>query len=223
MLLMIVGTPIIVICLYVYILTQRKLPQFISFEDRGKRGEYLAFKEISGIEQGERILNNLFIPLDPNNKDNMDFTEVDLLLINSSGIYVIESKNYTGWIFGSEKDNYWTKTYYNKKYKFFRQNSGHIKAIMNALNLYDSNLIKSIIVFSNHCELKDVRWHSPNVSIVKRFELRNKIISYMTRRVFTIEDVDRIYQTLLKYTYVNQDIIGGHASYVNRAKAGNWH
>jgi hypothetical protein len=194
--------------------------------DKGKRGEYLAFREISGIEQGERILNNLFIPVDSNNNSNRDFTEIDLILINSSGLYVIESKNYKGWIFGNEKDNYWTKTYYNEKYKFnnpIRQNNGHIKAIMNALNLHDNNLIKSIIVFSNHCELKDVRWHSANVSIVKRFELRNKIISYMTRRVLTNEDVDRIYQTLLKYTYVNQDTIANHASYVNRAKAGNWH
>lgn len=46
-------------------------------------------------------------------------TEVDLIYINTSGIYVIESKNYSGWIFGDFKQKYWTQTFKTEKHKFY--------------------------------------------------------------------------------------------------------
>lgn len=35
--------------------------------------------------------------------------EIDLIMISETGIYVFESKNYSGWIFGDEKQRYWTQ------------------------------------------------------------------------------------------------------------------
>ena len=38
-------------------------------------------------------------------------TEIDLLMIHEKGIFVFESKNYSGWIFGSEDQLKWTQCF----------------------------------------------------------------------------------------------------------------
>lgn len=78
-----------------------------------------------------------------------------MILIHESGIYVFESKNYGGWIFGDERQHYWTQTLplgrgrsqKNRFYNPIRQNKGHIKWLSNYLNL-DTKFFYSYIVFS---------------------------------------------------------------------------
>ena len=41
--------------------------------------------------------------------------QVDHLLVSKFGVFVVETKNYQGWIYGSEKDPKWTQTIYRKK------------------------------------------------------------------------------------------------------------
>ena len=70
--------------------------------DIGRYGESLTEVELKksaifGMEG--KILRNLYVP-----KDNGETTEIDVLFICSKGILVIESKNYSGWIFGNEDD-----------------------------------------------------------------------------------------------------------------------
>ena len=43
-------------------------------------------------------------------RDDGETTEIDVLMLHTSGIYVFESKNYSGWIFGDEKSKTWTQT-----------------------------------------------------------------------------------------------------------------
>ena len=45
---------------------------------------------------------NLYIP-----KGDGTTIEIDLLLVDTTSIYVIESKNSSGWIFGDEKSKNW--------------------------------------------------------------------------------------------------------------------
>ena len=56
--------------------------------DLGERGEFNIFKSLLNIKPSIRILIDLYIPTS-NNKT----TQIDLLFIHSTGIYVIESKN----------------------------------------------------------------------------------------------------------------------------------
>lgn len=79
-----------------YKVNQSYAPIYKIDQDLGTTGEYLIFACINGMEPGERILNNLYIP---RSQEVGNMTEVDLVYINTSGIYVIESKNYSGWIF----------------------------------------------------------------------------------------------------------------------------
>ena len=76
-------------------------------------------------------------------------TEIDVLMLHRTGIYVLESKNYSGWIFGNEKDASWTQTLPNKDKNHFynpvRQNKTHIMWLNEMLG---NDMSTSIIVFS---------------------------------------------------------------------------
>lgn len=72
----------------------------------GRRGEKLTERELRLVRflgRDGKILRNVYIP-----KENGETSEIDVLYITQKGIFVIESKNYSGWVFGSEKNYQWT-------------------------------------------------------------------------------------------------------------------
>lgn len=120
----------------------------------GKLGEKKVKKILSHLDPNHYIvLNDLYVP-----KGDQQTSQIDHLVISSCGIFIIETKNYKGWIFGSEDSQYWKQVIYKKKsniYNPIRQNAGHIQAIKNYLgNVMDEIPIYSIIVFTNKANLK---------------------------------------------------------------------
>ena len=106
MLLILMPIMFIIICYCLSALAYRKTDYyktthksyFTMRSDIGSYGEYLTYKYLKDYESdGARFLYNCYLP-----KDNGETTEIDVLMIHQSGIYVFESKNYSGWIFGSE-------------------------------------------------------------------------------------------------------------------------
>lgn len=62
------------------------------------------------------------------------------------GIFVIETKNYKGWIYGSERDRQWTQVIYKRKERFqnpLRQNCRHTK-VLSELTGIPHNLFKLV-------------------------------------------------------------------------------
>ena len=104
-------------------------------------------------------------------------TQIDHIYVSIFGIFVIETKNYTGWIFGSEKQSKWTQVVYKQKHYFqnpLRQNYAHIKALSELLQLPEEKF-HSMVVFLGDCELKTQM--PPNVcrirqaaSYIRRFQ-----------------------------------------------------
>lgn len=83
-------------------------------------------------------------------------TQIDHIVVSIYGIFVIETKNYKGWISGSEFSEKWLKNMYGKKYYFYnplRQNYAHRKVLENLLKLPEESFFP-VIVFSNKAELK---------------------------------------------------------------------
>ena len=85
-------------------------------------------------------------------------TQLDHVIISPYGIFVIETKNMSGWIFGSEKDSNWTQSLNGgrTKYKFqnpLRQNYRHTKCLSEYLGL-DHGVMHSIVFFIGECKLK---------------------------------------------------------------------
>ena len=83
-------------------------------------------------------------------------TQIDHIFVSRFGIFVVETKNMKGWIFGSENQAQWTQLIFKKKFKFqnpLRQNYKHVKALEASLNV-PSAAIKSVVVFAGGSRFK---------------------------------------------------------------------
>ena len=83
-------------------------------------------------------------------------TQIDHVLVSDYGIFVIETKNMKGWIFGSEKQKQWTQQIFKHKSKFqnpLHQNYKHVKTLISCLNISDSKTF-SVIVFVGDSDFK---------------------------------------------------------------------
>ena len=120
---------------------------------KGWFGEEMANRAISAALDQEiyRSFHNVIIP------DCYGMTQIDHVIISPYGIFVIETKNKKGWIFGSERDAKWTQCLRGgRKYSFqnpIRQNFRHTKSISMFLGL-PHNCMHSIVLFMGECEIK---------------------------------------------------------------------
>lgn len=83
-------------------------------------------------------------------------TQIDHVIVSEFGVFVIETKNMKGWIFGHEDQPEWTQTLYRKSYKFqnpLRQNHLHVKALQAVLGIPSSS-VRSVVVFSGEAKFK---------------------------------------------------------------------
>jgi hypothetical protein len=83
-------------------------------------------------------------------------TQIDHIFVSRFGIFVVETKNMRGWIFGSESQAQWTQTLFKTSFKFqnpLRQNYKHVKALESALGL-PPEIIHSVVVFAGASTFK---------------------------------------------------------------------
>jgi len=83
-------------------------------------------------------------------------TQIDHIVVSEFGIFVIETKNMRGWIFGDEKQKTWTQKIYKYTSKFqnpLHQNYKHTKTIEATLDI-DPSKIFSVVVFVGNSTFK---------------------------------------------------------------------
>ncbi|THF73887.1 NERD domain-containing protein [Cohnella fermenti] len=141
---------------------------------KGMIGESSVRHKLSKLDSKEYIaLHDLMIKR-PDGKTS----QIDHVVISRYGVFVIETKNYTGWIVGSEKSEYWTQVIYKRKERLYnpiRQNYGHIKALESYLD-DDSITFIPIIAFSTRADLKleqmstDVVYTTRLVSTIQKYK-----------------------------------------------------
>jgi hypothetical protein len=179
--------------------------------DKGKYGEYLTYKYLRHFENsGGKFLFNILIP-----KEIYGTTEIDALLICSKGLFVFESKNYSGWILGNEAHENWTQIIpkgrsgsYHKEYFYspVMQNAQHIKHLK---RLLDKNVLThSVIVFSDRCTLTDIAINSDNVRVIKRNRVAHvvkKICNQTQTNILTATEIMDIYNKLYPYTQLSSE------------------
>lgn len=101
-------------------------------------------------------------------------SQIDHLVISDFGIFVIETKNYKGWIVGGENAEYWTQVLFRKKYKLYnpiRQNMSHIQALKHNLPDFPQLKYISVIVFSSKATIKV----NTSTDVVYTYKLLNAI------------------------------------------------
>ena len=103
---------------------------------------------------------------------------------HEKGVFVIESKNYSGWIFGSADQRNWTVTLNaTSKESFYnpiKQNRAHVKALSDYLEL-ETEAFSSYIVFSERCELKKVPPNTAEYVIYRRHHLLSNLRKDLAR------------------------------------------
>lgn len=158
---------------------------------KGILGEKSVALFLSKLDPKEyRVFHDLYVPTAKGKT-----TQIEHLIISRYGIFVIETKNYKGWIYGSEKNKYWTQVIYQRKEGFYNpihQNYGHIKAVQDYLQLEDSAVFHSMIAFSTR-------------STLKKIEVRDArtIITYIPRISKTILKQQK---HILSHFQVNQSV-----------------
>ncbi len=89
-------------------------------------------------------------------------TQIDHVIVSKFGVFVIETKNLTGWIFGDERSRKWTQSIYRKRYQFMnplRQNYKHVKTVEKLLGL-GPWCFHSVVVFVGKSEFKTTMPHN---------------------------------------------------------------
>lgn len=136
-----------------------------------------------------RKFHNIIFP------SNNGTTQVDHLIISIYGLFIVETKNKKGWIFGSEQQTNWTQLIYGKKYSFqnpLRQVFRQKKILSEFLNLNESS-IHTVVYFVGDCKFKTTLPDNVINSGVDRFikRFRNQILS--------TEDVNQVIKAIEKH------------------------
>ncbi len=189
--------------------------------DKGKYAEYLTYISLRHFENnGGKFLFNVFIP-----KENDKTTEIDVLLICSKGLFVFECKNYSGWIFGHEAQKNWTQTLPQGKgrchkeyfYNPIMQNASHIKHLKNLVGKNVS--IRSIIVFSDRCILKNITVKSDDISVINHYSIAPvvaQICNQIQTDIYTEIEINDIYKKLYPYTQFDYEIKEQHIENIRK-------
>jgi len=168
----------------ILLITFFKSPYF-----KGKAGEAMvnATNSIRLDKSIYTVLKDVTIKM-----NNGTTTQIDHILVSKFGIFVIETKNMKGWIFGSKEQKQWTQSIYGKKHTFqnpLHQNYKHTKALEEILG--SEKNIHSIVTFVGECELKT---NMPNNVFIG-----GKYINYIKSfkdPIFSVSEVDKIINTL---------------------------
>ncbi len=84
-------------------------------------------------------------------------TQVDHILISRFGVFVIETKDYNGWIFANATEETWTQVLFRRRFKFQNpifQNKRHVRAVQGVLDFLPPGTVRSVVVFTGEAEFK---------------------------------------------------------------------
>lgn len=163
----------------------------------GSYGEYKvrkAIKKIEATSSGKyKAYHNLYIP-----KQDGSTSQIDHIILSDQGLFVIETKNYSGWIFGDETSKYWTQVIYKRKEKFLNpilQNKGHIKALRDWLGEEFAHIpMHSVVVFLPRAKFKS-NAHFAHAYVVYPKQLK-KVLEQHQTKVIDRETKQRLAQKL---------------------------
>lgn len=181
---------------------------FAIFQEKikGILGEKAVARNLSGLPANQyKLLNDIML------KTEYGTTQIDHIVVSIYGIFVIETKNYKGWITGSEYGEQWTKNMYGKKYSFrnpIKQNYAHVKAMEKKTGLAESDFIP-IVAFSRNSEIK-VKTSKPVVYIG---QVKRVIQSYHEMK-FSEGKIEEIANNILSANITSKDAKKQHVKQI---------
>ena len=182
---------------------------------KGQVGEYYAFRNLQAVPGNKGMLSNVYIP-----KLNGQMTEIDCIMIHQKGLFVIESKNRAGHIFGSPDDQNWTQVLrrgiHNTFYNPVKQNDGHVKFLKeyisrNTQGKYGNIPVYSVIAFGPNADILNVKLNGlqfKNTFIVNTEHIAitvTNIVNSIQQDCFSPENVAELYNLLSPLINVTEE------------------
>lgn len=165
-----------------------------------------------------KVLKNLYIPT------RGGTTEIDVLLLHESGVYVFESKNLSGTVVGDMTHEKWLL--YKKAGKPehivnpLQQNRGHIRALYGFLKVNKNRLPSySVVVFGDSAKLKSVPSDTQDEIILSSYyQLHLKIGGILQEHgdCLSQSTIDSMYSRLLCCENVSQEVKDAHVQRITR-------
>jgi restriction system protein len=157
------------------------------------------------------IFNNLTIPATLNGS-----SQIDHLVVSKFGIFVIENKNYKGWIFGDKDEDNWTQSLPGGTNKFqfqnpIKQNWSHVIALQDLLPFISKESFENVIVFVFYPNLK-----TPLIENVVNSGELTKYIQKFTQSRLTEENIHTI---IGKLSYMCQTVDISPSQHIENLKS----
>ncbi|SEB99610.1 nuclease-related domain-containing protein [Paenibacillus sp. GP183] len=202
-----------------------KQPKKVESTRIGELGEYKINIQLDQLPKDCKYLSDLLVS---NPKSRTGYSQIDHLVISPYGLFVIETKNYSGEIKGKRDDKNWLV---NNRFTMFnplRQNYGHMKAIESITQSYKKLNFISMISFTMRCRFSidpELRQISSNELIIYDVELTE----FISRKLIRLsaenpepflknEDIIHIYNLLVKANIMDPKIRNEHVEKASNKK-----
>lgn len=125
---------------------------FKSAKVKGKIGEAIVSGRLRKNlpEEEYTVIDDVYLPIDGGT------TQIDHLVVSRFGVFVVETKNYTGWIYADGKSKVWTQVVFRQKHTLqnpIRQNYLHVCTIADLLGV-PKEILVGVVAFTGDCEFK---------------------------------------------------------------------
>lgn len=154
---------------------------------KGDIGEMKVKLRLKFLPKGYKIINDVMLA-----NDKGKTVQIDHIVVGINGVFVIETKNYTGTICGGPEEVSWKQIFQKSSHDFYNplfQNKGHIIELRNQLKGLGYIPIYSVIAFGENCKLM---LPDSITNVIYMNEVKNYIKAYKSDTILKDESVERI-------------------------------
>jgi len=149
-------------------------PKLSAIERKGIEGENKLYKTLKQISGEKKILRNLYF-FHQNRS-----SEIDMVFIHETGVYVLESKYYKGIVKGEFEDSQWSHINGSIQRNFYNpamQNRRHVNEIKKHLesNGYTNVPVWSVVVFADNTDIVMQNRRENNVYVCKQQDIKQYV------------------------------------------------
>jgi len=149
-------------------------------------------------------------------------SQIDHVIVSPYGLFIIETKNHKGWVYGTIESKVWTQVLNGENgrraygghahYTFFNpvtQNIGHIQHLSKAINI-SPNCMTGMIVFTN----PEAFLGNINCSCCYTLDMLYEAIMSYTTPIWNINQTEKIIHAIEKNNSNNYTLSKEHTVYV---------
>ena len=202
-------SPLIIICLIIVFILDRNSKRtgyrYRFFRQRGKNGkegEEIVSYVLKNLKKNDEYIINDFLAA--RNKEGSYSIQVDHIYISRKGIFVIETKNYSGKIYGSLNDEKWVQVLAggnikNSFYNPVKQNQTHAEYIYNKLKQQYN--VYNVVIFVNG-DISSVNVTNGSLYDIHSFVREMKM--FVAPSIIDTYSLEEVYKTIMEIQETNK-------------------